>query len=829
MIKRYLIHVLIFVCITLSVAVVAIVDNIKDNRSTPTVINGVIDLTHWSFEQDGIIRLDGDWHFDSNITDSPSYERVPSYWREGTTEATYNLEIKTPKGYKDELDLYVPYPFSSYQINIDDKVVVRNGVYSSDKQLDWTKEIVSFQPSSEVTKLTITVQNTEYFAGGLAHSISIGSREVISRFDNIKLGKELTYVIIFLMIGVFHFTFIRSADRAPLWMGIYCAQIAIYELTFHDRYFLSLFDISWDIILKIQFINLYTCLLSFHFFLKESFYNKLAPAVSISLVVITIFQVGAILLTPSSFYTDLFLYVFGPTMMIVCGNAIITFYIEAKRGTKYAAQNLAGFIVLTIASFTDFFNHNGIIQTDSWVAEGLMFYLFIQAIIVKNRYRDAFTKSEHLNTELKENNTKLIKANELIEEKMTETSHAREEADRALVSKTQFLALISHELRTPITSSYQLIESLEDMTLNNKRASSFVRLSLATMEPVFNLLNDIIDFSTIEYNKTLKINPKPFDLIPMIKNVYLSHQKMANDKNISMELDHSGVSVVRDMSIVTDQTRIRQVLSNFIINAIKYTKNNGHVNICYRVQKAFQAEGTNTHTIILEVKDDGIGIEDSEQENIFEMFRQINSDNIESSSHGGYGLGLALCKVIIEEMKGRISVRSKVNIGSIFTAEIPVSFCDKRNTFSTIDSMEISDVRILLVEDDPSIQLATSTLLRNVGISVDVAGNAIDGMRLCQLHSYDMVFIDCYLPGTNGFELTRQIREWESVKRIPNIPIIGQSASPQQDVIEAAMDAGMNDFMGKPYKKIDLYRMIHLHKDWNKEIERVLNSSSASS
>lgn len=820
--RKYLIDVLIGMSILISVLGIFTFDLMSDNKIAPKAINGAIDLSQWDFKKQGYVSLDGEWSFSSDLEKSQSSVIVPSYLGGGITEATYSLKIMLPEEQKGSLDLYIPHLYSSYQLSINDNIAVQNGYYADDNGLDWKKVIVSTLIDRNIIKLSILVRNKEYMSIGIAHSIALGTKQSISKLDNIDLSKDLACAIIFILIGFFHFAFIRKGDTAPFWMGVYCIQIAIYGLTFYERSFFSLFDFSWIWIHKIQFISLYTCLISFHFYLKNSYFGVLNELIAKALIAITSIQILVILFIPGLLYADLFMYVFGPSMLVVCANAIYVFYVEAKNKSLYAGLNLTGFTVLSIFSFNDFLNHNGIIVTTPWVSTGLLFYLSLQAVMVKNRYRDSFNNTELLNIELKNNVTKLVSANKLIEEKMAEVSIAREDADRALVSKTQFLALISHELRTPITSSYQLIESLEDMTINNSRAKSFIRLSLDTMEPVFNLLEDIIDFSTIEYNKKLKIASFPFCLDKLARGVYLTLGRLASNKSITMELDQNTLALDDDDLILSDQTRIRQILTNFITNAIKYTHKNGHINIHYRVQES-RRDDKYTHLMVLEVTDNGIGIAESDQGHIFEMFRQLD---IEGSGHNmeqGFGLGLALCKVIIDEMGGHISVRSKVNQGSTFTAEIPVFLSKKQEPTLPLDEEEMSNIHILLVEDDPSIQYSTSTLLRNVGVSVDVASNADEALKLVKSNNYDLAFVDCYLPGVNGFELTRNIRAWESTSLTSNMIIIGQSASPQQDVVDSAMDSGMSDFMSKPYKKIDLYRKIHWHKNWNSEISKALN------
>lgn len=759
-------------------------------------IPGEADLQQWNFVEQGEVSLKGDWRSTPNADQSGNDEQ---------------LRVSLPTNQNKTLAIHLPYIFSHYELQIDGKVVSNSGLFREDKKIEWKPRVILFEPQGPETVFRLLTHGGNYFIDGLSGPLTIGLPEQIQNFNNKAFIKESLYFGIFLLIGIFHFAFIREKDKAPLWMGIYCIQIAIYIITYPERNLLSVFDFDWEATMKVQMIGLFTCLLTFHLFLQETHPCAMSKRFGYLLTISTIVSVVTILVTTSDFYSNIFLYVFGPSLVLVCTNVIVQFALNAIKRNQYATFNLIGFSVLACTAINDFLNNAGITKNPFLVAEGLLFYLTVQALIVKHRYQEAFNQSERLNREM-------INAYEAIERNVEEITKARDDADRALASKSYFMALISHEIRNPITAVYQTLESLEMQRLGPVTHKT-VSLALDGMEPLFNLLNDIIDFSTIEYKRALRITQQTFDIDTLFRSSVLSYEHSAAEKNIVLHLR----SLHKDspIRVVSDPTRIRQLLVNLVTNAIKYTPPGGEIVIKYEVRRPEVEQGSN-HELIFQVSDTGVGIPADKHEEIFEVMRQLSNNDIETRFHGGFGLGLAICKHIASQMNGSIEVASEIGAGSTFTVRMPVKRSEIENESAQTSFQRIGG-HILLVEDDPSIRSSTGALLQNAGITFETAENAEAALAILQKRKFDLIFLDCYLPGISGFQLAQKIRTHEEVSGKKRTPIVGLSASPQTEVIDKVFESGMDDFMSKPYKKYDLYQKVICQMELEQDVAKYAN------
>ena len=377
---------------------------------------------------------------------------------------------------------------------------------------------------------------------------------------------------------------------------------------------------------------------------------------------------------------------------------------------------------------------------------------------------------------------------------------AREVAEKSNAAKTEFLAHISHEIRTPMSA----ILSLTDLVLNtplDDQQRAWLNKSKSAGRLLLGIINDILDLSKLEHGK-LELAALPFDLQSVLQQI----SDLVSDTCASKGLCYE---VVIDpdvpMHLVGDAQRLAQVLLNLVGNAIKFTEQ-GHVRL--QVRRSACADAL-AH-LRFEVQDSGIGLESQLQAKVFDGF--VQGDNEQTRLHGGTGLGLLICKRLTEKMGGEVGVVSKVGHGSTFwfTVQLPVS---QVGAVKTPVSVQASDspalaqgARVLLVEDNPSMRGILSQLLELAGVHVALAENGEDAIRMVNAARYDLVLMDMQMPVMGGLEATRLIRQNPVHQQLP---IVALTAGGFMEDRDHCFEAGMNDYLMKPFEYKDLIQVLH--------------------
>lgn len=759
----------------------------------PKAGKGVLDLRSMDLSKDEI-PLDGEWALYWKRILVPGDSAVPTamvpfpkLWSKTIVDgkplpsegyASYTLTVLLPK-HNNRLALQVPDTYVAYRLFVNGEELCHSGSPDSVEERSvpkWLQQTAALTAQSDTLHLILQVANFWHSKGGPYKQIVIGDKDalVLEREKDIAFDFVLTGCLF--MGGLFFFGLFLFGrhDKSILYFALFCMTYSYRMIGARSYALHSIFpDIPWTITAHLEYLSLFVSVTFFSLYTRYLYpedSNKYATYLQAwSCLVLS----AIVVIFPPSVFTQLI----NPFLVVMFGVIAYAFYVYVKAmrnrrlGAGYALVSTAVVLLVFVVINLQYF---GIVSPQKEILfVGYVSFFFLQSLILSFRFAHALKK-------------------------------AKEQAEQGLKAKNEFLSTMSHEIRTPLNS---ILGMTHLILRDNPRTEQKEQLNvlLFSANNLLAIVNDILDYNKIEAGK-INFELIEMDLGSILKNIVSGMRTAAEEKGIDLRLE---VDPTLRHKVLGDPTRIGQVMTNLVSNAIKFTRK-GHV----LVQVQVESQTTSMITLQVRVEDTGIGIAQEKQKMIFEQFTQ--ADTSTSRNFGGTGLGLAISKKLLELQGSSLHLQSEFGKGSVFyftQTFTKVIAAEKKpeqpaNQAPKEESKPLTGMRILLVEDNEVNILVARTFLERWGAEIDVAMNGEEALNKVDVNRHRLILMDMHMPVMDGYEATRILRE-----RGVRIPIIALTASLPREVDERAeeSDSGIDDIVVKPFTPDTLFKVILHH------------------
>ncbi|RKP56982.1 hypothetical protein D7Z26_03060 [Cohnella endophytica] len=679
---------LVFVAITLS-GCSNIISSDKPVKPMPKASDGQIDLTDWSWTEDGVIPLDGEWSFDwfRSTTGNEAAEpipttlEVPGTW--GNVRAGNGMSL-VDQGYgvyrltilhraqRDMMAIRLPNISTAYELFIDGNSVLSRGRpglsagISAPRQLPAT---VYFNARDTRTDIQLTVSNFDHRRGGIRTEIVLGDSDHIQSLHTRKVAQELIVLGCLIMIGFYHLGLflLRRQEIANLMFALLCLFVGMRTGLIGEGFIVQWLEpLNWTSAIRLEYIAFVMSGWSGFGYFRAMYPGEIKRVwFRISSVCAALLIACVIVVKPLHFTS--WILAFQTYVLFFSAVVLAGLVVSARRSREGARLALIGVAGLVLTVVNDMLFYNGWWRSIDLVPFGLLFLIVMNSFIISLRFSMTYERAERMSTEL-------IGWNSSLEEKIAERTEelqrsnatladAKLDLERMEQSRTQLVSNISHDLRTPITLLQGYLEALRDNVISEPAQRDYtIRSMLSKVEGLNSLIQDLFELSVLEARK-VELS---------MEDIPLAGWKERLTEQYGLEMETKGISFVctlsddcpEDLKVVIDIRRMDRVFANLLYNALRYTPDGGAIRISMKAS-------ADTREVEVTVTDSGAGIASEDLPYIFDRF--YKKDKSRHSSSGGSGLGLSIAKEIVELHGGRITAHNPPDGGCEFRIVLPTA------------------------------------------------------------------------------------------------------------------------------------------------------------
>lgn len=778
--------------------------NIKP-QDQPIAKKGILNLSEWDFAKLGNVKLKGEWKFywkklykaedleKKNISPD-SYIDMPSIWNnmlingrklDGYGFATFQLTVLLNKKIPLDsiLNIRTKLHMTASEIFINGIKVTNSGKVGRNKESHKADTLSMFGlakiPEDRKLNIILHISNFNHKKGGVLHDIYLGTSQknvgYITQISADAFLLGILFIIAFYHIGLY---LIRRKDVTPLLFAFFCINVFMRTASTGEKYItLIIPNTPYEIYLAIEYITYYLSPpLGLHFMHKIFPSEFKYPIIKFFYTIAFVFCLFP-LITPINIYSHTVnVYIIITISASIIAFICITLAIWRKR--PYAIILLFGFIALIISTINDILNTTEVIYTGYYVHLGIVILIFCQSIVLSIKFSRAFFDVEVLSEKLHENKLELEYK---VEQRTLELKKAKEKAENANQLKDKFISLISHDLKSPISGVVYLLDMMTKKEFQEEdeekdKTFEYINNCKLVLSDSLNMLEQLLNINRLKTGK-LKLIYRFSNLNQLIQKVVDETNNIAKEKNIKISNNTPNQFIS-----TLDPDLIEQVVLNLITNAIKFSEPNDIITVSL-------FDDGDYFTIV--IHDNGVGIDESDIPYLFSP--EVKTSKIGTAGEKGTGLGLPLCKDMVEAHKGEINVQSKKGDGTTFFIHIP--------KYKYI---------VLVAEDNQEVFDKIYSSLNSKDFLILHAGNGEEALYSLFNIKPHLILTDIQMPIMDGFQLLEELKsnpDWEPIPVIVmSSGATGKDFGPLQ---KSVLEKGANSFIPKPFQKEELVDMVY--------------------